>query len=551
MSDKQSIAGNSDDTYGDEAQLAAFGYKQVLHRSWASFEAFMAGFGSLYVVGSSRLLYSYGLYNGGPVALWTGMVVTTIFMCITAASFAEICSSIPLSGSIYIWAAEAGGKKYGRLFGFIVAYWASTAWTSFVASNTQGTTNYMLAELTVFNSYFPGGGLDDSNVKFRAVQWACSEVFLLGAIMSNLLSPKSFTWIFKASAAIIFIDFMLTIIWLPVGVSKTYGFQSAKWVFTEYYNGSGAPDVWNFMLVYLSTSGVVTGWDASGHIAEETKNASVASARGMFWSCAASGILSIPLIILFSFCSPDLDTLFNIYSPQPFTNIYQMALGKGGGMVMTIVAIVGLFINTSLAVTAASRLVFAIARDGILPGSSWIGKVDKNGQPKNAIIFIGAIAAILLCTILPSSVAFTSLISCGALPTIAAYALIPALRLIFTRGDFANAKWSNGRWSVPFCIISVIFNTFLLAVLLSPLEFPVNAQNMNFACAIFGAVTIFGLISYWIVPEEKWLAARQVRQMLDAAHAQQDAHKTDDVEQAGTADHAESQAKTSALDHSE
>ncbi|GAA5869803.1 hypothetical protein JCM1840_007641 [Sporobolomyces johnsonii] len=546
MSDKQSIVGNSDDTYGDEAQLAAFGYKQVLHRSWASFEAFMAGFGSLYVVGSSRLLYSYGLYNGGPVALWTGMVVTTIFMCITAASFAEICSSIPLSGSIYVWAAEAGGKKYGRLFGFIVAYWASTAWTSFVASNTQGTTNYMLAELTVFNSYFPGGGLDDSNVKFRAVQWACSEVFLLGAIMSNLLSPKNFTWIFKASAAIIFIDFMLTIIWLPVGVSKTYGFQSAKWVFTEYYNGSGAPNVWNFMLVYLSTSGVVTGWDASGHIAEETKNASVASARGMFWSCAASGILAIPLIILFSFCSPDLDTLFGIYSPQPFTNIYQMALGKGGGMVMTIVAIVGLFINTSLAVTAASRLVFAIARDGILPGSSWIGKVDKNGQPKNAIIFIGTIAAVLLCTILPSSVAFTSLISCGALPTIAAYALIPALRLIFTRGDFANAKWSNGRWSVPFCIISVIFNTFLLAVLLSPLEFPVNAQNMNFACAIFGAVTIFGMISYWIVPEEKWLAARQVRQMLDATHAQ-DPDKTDDVEQAGTADHA----RTSALDRSE
>ncbi|CEQ40513.1 SPOSA6832_02158 [Sporobolomyces salmonicolor] len=576
----------------------------------------MAGFGSLYVVGSSRLLYSYGLYNGGPVALWTGMVVTTIFMCITAASFAEICSSIPLSGSIYVWAAEAGGKKYGRLFGFIVAYWASTAWTSFVASNTQGTTNYMLAELTVFNSYFPGGGLDDSNVKFRAVQWACSEVFLLGAIMSNLLSralpspllglngaddfppvAKNFTWIFKASAAIIFIDFMLTIIWLPVGVSKTYGFQSAKWVFTEYYNGSGAvrsfreprlyllnkadplahqPDVWNFMLVYLSTSGVVTGWDASGHIAEETKNASVASARGMFWSCAASGILSIPLIILFSFCSPDLDTLFNIYSPQPFTNIYQMALGKGGGMVMTIVAIVGLFINTSLAVTAASRLVFAIARDGILPGSSWIGKVDKNGQPKNAIIFIGAIAAILLCTILPSSVAFTSLIS---LPVVVAeggngLTLRSSRRLIFTRGDFANAKWSNGRWSVPFCIISVIFNStlalshrkvaeecsltpfafflsaFLLAVLLSPLEFPVNAQNMNFACAIFGGVTIFGLISYWIVPEEKWLAARQVRQMLDAAHAQQVAHKTDDVEQAGTADHAESQAKTSALDHS-
>ena len=43
----------------------------------------MAGFGSLYVVGGARLLYSYGLYNGGPVALWTSMLVTVVLMCIT------------------------------------------------------------------------------------------------------------------------------------------------------------------------------------------------------------------------------------------------------------------------------------------------------------------------------------------------------------------------------------------------------------------------------------------------------------------------------------
>ena len=117
----------------------------------------------------------------------------------------------------------------------------------------------MLAELSVFGTFFPGG-LEAGNIKFRAVQWACSEVFLLFAILSNMMSRESFhfpfsqsllndssprtagkfAWIFKASALIIFIDFTLTVVWLPVGVSKTYGFQSAKWVFTEYYNGSGA-----------------------------------------------------------------------------------------------------------------------------------------------------------------------------------------------------------------------------------------------------------------------------------------------------------------------
>lgn len=42
------------------------------------------------------------------------------FPRLSAACLAEICSSIPLSGSIYVWAAEAGGKKYGRFFGFVV-----------------------------------------------------------------------------------------------------------------------------------------------------------------------------------------------------------------------------------------------------------------------------------------------------------------------------------------------------------------------------------------------------------------------------------------------
>lgn len=38
-------------------------------------------------------------------------------------------------------------------------------------------------------------------------------------------------------------------------------------------------------------------------------------------------------------------------------------------------------------------------------------------------------------------------------------ALIPILRLIFTRGDFANAKWSTGRFSIPFCIIAAVWNS--------------------------------------------------------------------------------------------
>ena len=58
-------------------------------------------------------------------------------MFITAAVLAEICSALPLSGSIYIWAAESAGPKRARFFGFLVAWWSTTAWMTFTAGNCQ------------------------------------------------------------------------------------------------------------------------------------------------------------------------------------------------------------------------------------------------------------------------------------------------------------------------------------------------------------------------------------------------------------------------------
>lgn len=44
---------------------------------------------------------------------------------------------------------------------------------------------------------------------------------------------------------------------------------------------------------------------------------------------------------------------------------------------------------------------------------------------------------------------------------------------------------------------------------------------------IFGAVTIFGIASWWFMPEEKWLRREQVLQGLAATH---DSLRTDEGE---------------------
>jgi len=113
---------------------------------------------------------------------------------------------------------------------------------------------------------------------------------------------------------------------------------------------------------------------------------------------------------------------------------------------------------------AASRIVFAIARDGALPFSSWVGKITPNGRPQNAVMVVVGFSAILLCAIIPSAAAFTSLMSAGVVPLIAAYGLIAFLRLIVTPNEFRNTKFRLGRARKLLYAISAISNAVLFVV---------------------------------------------------------------------------------------
>jgi translation initiation factor 5B len=72
--------------------------------------------------------------------------------------------------------------------------------------------------------------------------------------------------------------------------------------------------------------------------------------------------------------------------------------------------------------------------------------------------------ACILCTILPSQVAFFSLISAASVPTIAAYGLIALLRLTMTPDKFQNSYFRLGKLAKPFYICAVLFNALVFSV---------------------------------------------------------------------------------------
>ncbi|KAK2462759.1 hypothetical protein APHAL10511_005277 [Amanita phalloides] len=501
----------------DEMQLRRLGHKQQLHRSWHLIENFAAGFSSVNSIGFVRSTLFLGLLSGGPAAVWSSYVVTLIFMIMTAMVLAEICSALPLSGSIYIWAAGSAGPKYARFFGFLVAWWSCTSWIIGTATCCQIAATYIVSIPDVWESHFPGG-IDNSNIKWRATVWAVSEALLLVSVAINHLPPKLYSFIFKLSVVLLLVDFLLCLIWLPIGASRTYGLRSAKEVFTQTYNGTGASAGWNWVLSFLFTFDAMIGFDASGHIAEETKNARIVAGKGLLSSAVVTGFLGFATTILYLFCIPDLDTLFKLNAPQPFVVVYDMALGRAGCIFMTIIAVLGMLLTVCTVLVASSRLIFAIARDGVLPLSNWLSQVDASRQPRNAVNFASILAALVLCVILPSQAAFSSLVSASAVPLIAGYGLIALLRLTMTPNGFKKSYFYLGRHRRLFYIAAVLFNAIGIAATISPFTFPVTASTLNFACVIFGSVTIFGILSWYFTPEERWLPRDKLAQALESCN---------------------------------
>lgn len=96
--------------------------------------------------------------------------------------------------------------------------------------------------------------------------------------------------------------------------------------------------------------------------------------------------------------------------------------------------------------------------------SDWLSKVDASGQPRQTVTLVYILAAAILCAILPSQVTFTSLISAGAIPTIAAYGLIPLLRLTMTPNRFKKTHFYLRKHCRVFYVAAALFNALVFAV---------------------------------------------------------------------------------------
>src|SRR5436190_1239907 len=97
----------------DTEQLQRMGYAQQLLRDMGGFANFALSFSIISVLTGAVTLYGHGLKFGGPIQMFVGWPLVTLFTLTIAASLAELASSFPTAGALYHWSALLGGRGAG------------------------------------------------------------------------------------------------------------------------------------------------------------------------------------------------------------------------------------------------------------------------------------------------------------------------------------------------------------------------------------------------------------------------------------------------------
>jgi amino acid transporter len=137
-------------------------------------------------------------------------------------------------------------------------------------------------------------------------------------------------------------------------------------------------------------------------------------------------------------------------------------LGTGLGRVLLVDVAIAITVCTLAVQTAASRMMFSMSRDGVLPFSGVLRRVSpRTGTPILPSIAVGVVALLILLINLGQAQIFTAVTSVAVVLVYLAYLLVtgPVLiaRLRGTLSKVPDGHFSLGRWAVPVNVLAVLW----------------------------------------------------------------------------------------------
>lgn len=431
----------------DAEDLKKLGYAQDLIRDMGGFSSFAISFSVISILTGISQLYGYGLTHGGPLQLCFGWLFVAFFTMGVALPMAELASAYPTSGALYHWSTFLGGRTWG---------WFTACFNAVGQFAIVAGIDYGLA------SFLPGLFGWESTPNLVGGLYI---LILLSHAVLNHIGIKVVTMLNNFSAW-----YHIIVVGLLLAALAIKGFvQPVSFLFTFKNGDLNFPDKYSFMIGLLMAQWTLTGYDAAANVSEETHNPRMNAPWGIIIAVVISVVAGFLMISAVTLSIPDLDQA--MASSNAFVDIFKARLGNGiGGSIVFLIA-GAMWMCGLAAMTSASRMLYAFARDGGLPLSNvWNQISERYKTPANAIWGLAAFAALITVSV---SV-YSAVVSVAIIAMYLSYGM-PTMALLYRRFKNTNPNkvigkgpWNIGKFSTPVAMVGVCWMLFITVLFVLP-----------------------------------------------------------------------------------
>jgi urea carboxylase system permease len=462
----------------DTTGLSEHGYGQQLTRSLGRFSAFAASFSALSLMTGLFQVWFIGYAFGGPAFFWFWPLVFAGQMLV-ALVFAELAARYPLAGSAYQWARRLGGRAWG---------W-HTGWIYMVAQLVTLPAVVVAIQLTL-PPVFPALNFVDDFSKNAVI---LGLILLAIVTVVNLVGLRLMKTINNIGVAAELVGAVVLALLLLFHVTRGPGV-----VFET--NGTGEGHSLGYLGAFLVAGffGLYNmyAFDTASTLAEETEDPRRNAPRAIVRSLLTAGLLGGTILLLSLMVIPDLGAEELGTSGLPF--VVKQVLGGTLGDIMLLDVTIAVVV-CSLALQAwTARTLFAMGRDGELPGSTILARVSSETRvPVGATLATAVIGAVVLAVNLNNPKAFNVIIALGIVFCYIAYLCVTLVALKRRREGWLDEGAAKGWFTMrpglgmAANIGAVVYGAAMIVNLMWPrAEFYGDAWYQQYAAVIFVPVTI-------------------------------------------------------------
>ena len=274
---------------------------------------------------------------------------------------------------------------------------------------------------------------------------------------------------------------------------------TSAFVWTEWNAEIGYPNGFVFVAGMLNGAYAMGTPDIASHLAEEIPRPQINVPKVIGLQMVIGFFTAFFYAIAIMYAINDYDALFE--SPFPIAAIYQQATGSTAGATgLLVVLLFPILLTVTGVYITCGRTLWALARDRATPFPNTLGKVSpKLNMPFAATLTCGGVVTVLGAIYVGSTTAFNAFVGCFILLTTASYTAAILPNLLTKRKNIIYGPFHmKGALGFIMNFVACAYMIVWFVIYNFPYALPTSAQSMNYSCLIFGGLTIFVTV-WWFV----------------------------------------------------